>query len=114
MRTEIDLPNKDGRLRPGLYVEARIVNVLPEGWTLPVTAVAKQGDATVCFLVDGGKAVRTPVQLGRGDGQFVVVLKKQKPGSPPTWEEVTTSDTFAAKAAGLTDGQPVQLEMPGN
>jgi RND family efflux transporter MFP subunit len=110
LRAEIDLPNKNGLLRPGMYAYARISNTLPEGWTLPVAAVAKQGDATACFVIEDGKAVRTPVQLGRGDGQSVVVLKKQKPGSPPTWEDVTGTEAVAAKAAGLSDGQPVKAE----
>ncbi len=110
LRTEIDLPNKDDRLRPGMYVYAHIINQLSDGWTLPTSAVVKQGDSTVCFLVEGGKAVRTPVQVGRGDGQFIQVLKRQKPGSPPVWEEFTGNETVAARATGLSDGQSVQLD----
>jgi len=110
LRTEIDLPNKDGRLRPGMYVYAQIINQLSDGWALPTSAVVKHGDATVCFLVEGGKAVRTPVQVGRSDGQFVAVLKRQKSASPPVWEEFTGNETVAARASGLTDGQSVQLD----
>jgi multidrug resistance efflux pump len=107
LRAEVDLPNKDGALRPGMFVSARIVNELPEMWTLPVAAVVKSGDATVCFLVEDGKAVRTPVQLGRSDGQIVQVLKRQRPDSPPTWEDITGDEKIASRAAGLTDGQSV-------
>jgi HlyD family secretion protein len=113
LRVEIDLPNKASRLRPGMYVHAQIINQLPERWTLPTSAVVKQGDATVCFLIDGDKVVRTPVQLGRSDGQFVQVLKRQKPGASGEWEELTKNDLFAGRAAGLTDGQVVQLETTG-
>jgi RND family efflux transporter MFP subunit len=110
LRTEIDLPNKDDRLRPGMYVYAQITNQLAEGWTLPTSAVGKQGDSTVCFLIEGGKVVRTPVQLGRGDGQFIEVLKRQRLGSPLVWEDFTGNETVAARAAGLTDGQSVQVD----
>jgi multidrug efflux pump subunit AcrA (membrane-fusion protein) len=114
LRTEIDLPNKDHRLRPGMYVYAHIVGRASEGWRLPVAAVAKQGDALVCFLIEkdgeGHKAVRTPVQLGRSDGKFVEVRKRQKPGSPPVWEDFTEADLVAARASGLTDGQAIQPE----
>jgi HlyD family secretion protein len=110
LRTEIDLPNKDGRLRPGMYVYAQIINQLPETWTLPTSAVVKHGDSTVCFLVEQSKAVRTQVQLGRSDGQFVEVLKRQKSASPPVWEELTGKETVAARATGLTDGQAVQSD----
>ncbi len=108
LRTEIDLPNKDGRLRPGMYVYAQIINELPEGWTLPTSALAKQGNSTVCFLVEGSKAVRTAVQIGRGDGQFIQVLKRQQSGSPSTWEDLMGNETIAVRAAGLTDGQAIQ------
>jgi multidrug efflux pump subunit AcrA (membrane-fusion protein) len=110
LRTEIDLANKDGRLRPGMYVYAQIINPLSEGWTLPTSALVKQGDGAVCFLIEGGKAVRTPLQVGRSDGQWIAVLKRQKLGSPPVWEDFTGNETVAARATGLTDGQSVQLD----
>jgi hypothetical protein len=53
--------------------------------------------------------VRTPVQVGRGDGQFVQVLKYQTGGASPTWQSWTGKESIAAKAAGLTDGQAVQV-----
>jgi RND family efflux transporter MFP subunit len=110
LRAEIDLPNKDGRLRPGMYVYAQIVNQLADAWTLPASAVTKQGDSTVCFLIEDGKAVRTPVQVGRGDGRFVQVLKRQKSGSPPAWEDFAGDEMVADRATGLTDGQSVQVD----
>jgi len=113
LRAEIDLPNKEGRFRPGMYVYAQIINQLSDGWTLPVSAVVKQGDSTVCFLIEGGKAVRTPVQVGRSDGQLVAVLKRQKPGSPPVWEAFTGNEVVAARAAGLLDGQSIEVNSSG-
>jgi multidrug efflux pump subunit AcrA (membrane-fusion protein) len=110
LRAEIDLPNKDGRLRPGMYVYAQIVNPLADAWTLPASAVTKQGDSTVCFLIAEGKAVRTPVQLGRGDGRFIQVLKRQKSGPPPAWEDFAGDETVADRATGLTDRQSVQVD----
>jgi RND family efflux transporter MFP subunit len=110
LRTEIDMPNKDDRLRPGNYVYAQITNQLPDAWTLPTSALVKQGDAAVCFVIEDGKAVRTPVQVGRGDGKFIQVMKRQRPGSPPVWEDFTGTETIAARAAGLTDGQSVQVD----
>jgi len=110
LRTEIDLPNHDGSLRPGMYVYAQIINPLPEGWTLPISALVKQGDSLACFLIDGNKAVRTQVRVGRGDGQSVTVLQWQKPSSPSSWEQFTGSQIVVARPTGLTDGQTVTLE----
>jgi multidrug efflux pump subunit AcrA (membrane-fusion protein) len=112
LRAEIDLPNKEGKLRPGMYVYARISGEQPAGWALPASALVKQGDAMVCFLIEDGKAVRTPVQVGRGDGQFTEVLKLQKPGVS-SWLDWTGKEEVAAKAAGLSDGQTVQTGQPG-
>jgi HlyD family secretion protein len=112
LHTEIDLPNKDGLLRPGMYVYAQIVNQLPEQWTLPVTAVVKQADGTVCFFVQDGKAAAIPVQIGRSDGQFIQVLKHRKAGTTSAWEDFTGSESIATRASGLADGQSVQAEAP--
>jgi multidrug efflux pump subunit AcrA (membrane-fusion protein) len=110
LRVEVDLPNKEGLLRPGMYVHAEITNRLAEDWSLPASALAKQGNETFCFLIEGGKAVRTPVQVGRSDGQHTAVLKLQKPGATPSWVDWTGKEEVAARTTGLSDGQAVQRE----
>jgi multidrug efflux pump subunit AcrA (membrane-fusion protein) len=104
LRAEIDLPNKDGRLRPGMYVYANIKGVAPETWTLPTSAVVKQGDGMACYQILDGKAMRIPVQIGRNDGQFIEIKMMQRHGSA-RWEACNGDGSFALKAAGLTDGQ---------
>ena len=37
----------DDKLRPGMYVYAHLTEQLPEAWTVPVTAVVKQGDKVI-------------------------------------------------------------------
>ena len=45
MRTEVDLPNPDGKLHPGLYAYASIVaEEHPDALTIPVTAIGRDGD----------------------------------------------------------------------
>ena len=114
LRAEIDLPNKDESLRPGMYVYARITGHLPEAWTLPASALVKQGDVIVCFRIVDGKAARTPVQIGRSDGKFTEVLKVQTPGEPPAWAppDWTGEEGVVQKAVGLSDGQEVRVERP--
>ncbi len=109
LRTEIDLPNSgpNNRLRPGMYVYAKITADLPEAWLLPAAAVGKQGDAAFCYQVRDGKAVKLPVRLGRGNGESVEILKKQRPSPPTEWEEITGTEAVATPAASVTDGQAV-------
>ena len=106
LRTEIDLPNPDGAARPGMYVYARFAAELPEGWAVPAAAVGRAGDEAVVYLVEGGKVVRTPVQVLRGDGQFTQVRRYRKPAAAD-WTEFTGSESVATPAAALTDGQQV-------
>jgi hypothetical protein len=101
------MPNADGKLRPGTYVYARITGRLPETWTLPTSAVVKQGEAMVCFLIEDGMAVRTQVQVGHNDGQRVQVLKRQKQGTS-NWEDLSGNDQVASVATNVTQGQQVE------
>jgi RND family efflux transporter MFP subunit len=110
MRAEADLPNKDRRLRPGTFLTARVTAKLPEAWVVPAAAVTRQGDAAACFFVEGGKAVRVPVQVGRGDGQLIEVRKWKKPGPADEWADFTGKEPVAANAANLADGQSVQVK----
>jgi multidrug efflux pump subunit AcrA (membrane-fusion protein) len=107
LRAEIDLPNGEGGLRPGLYVYAKVTGALPESWTLPAAAVVKLGDTMACFRIENGKAVRTPVLAGRSDGTLTEVLKLQK-GAGKAWADWTGKEEVAASAAGLSDGVAVE------
>lgn len=110
LRTEVDLPNPQTKLRPGMYAYARIEAKLPEAWVLPSAALLKQGDTTICFVVESGKAVRLPVQVGRSDAGFTEVLKKQKSGTPSTWLDFNGDEVIVTNAtATLSDGQAVRV-----
>jgi RND family efflux transporter MFP subunit len=106
LRAEADLPNPDGRLRPGMYVYARVTSELPAALAVPAAAVGKAGDDYVVYLAEGGKAVRTVVQVVRGDGQFTQVRRYKKPGAA-AWTDFTGAEVVATPAAALTDGQPI-------
>ena len=108
LRVEVDMPNPEGKLRPGMYVYAKLTGQLPESWTVPSAALVRQGEATVCFLAENGKWIRTVVQTGHNDGTRVEILKRQAPGSTIQWLEWTGKEQVAAKAAGLVDGQAVK------
>ena len=71
-------------------------------------ALAKQGDRRIAFRIESGKAVATPVQVGRGDASHTEVLRWQPAGSPATWHDFIGTERFASRALGLSDGQAVQ------
>jgi RND family efflux transporter MFP subunit len=114
LRTQIDLPNPGGRLRPGMYAYATITVTRENVLAVPATAVQTMADhSTVCFLVREGKAARTPVRIGIKDGQSVQLMKKRKPGKDEAWEDFTgDEEVIANPPAGLTDGQAVTVAKP--
>jgi HlyD family secretion protein len=108
LRVEVDLPNSDGAIRPGMYVNARLTATLSPAWGVPAAAVGKAGDEPVVFLVEGGKAVRVPVRLGRGDGQFTQLRQYRRVGSNE-WTDFKGDEQLASPAVALSDG----LRLPG-
>jgi multidrug efflux pump subunit AcrA (membrane-fusion protein) len=113
LRTEIDLANPQRRLLPGMYVQATIAVRHATVWTLPAGAVRTRGDQTYCFRVQGGKAVRTLLQVGLRGGGLVEVLKMQtRPasgGQEARWEPVSgNEEVIFGDADALSDGQRVR------
>lgn len=106
LRTEVDLPNPDGKVRPGMYVSARLTVEMPSEWSVPAAAIGKINDEPVIYLVQGGKAVRMQVQLHRGDAQFTQIRRYRR-GGTSDWIDFTGSESIATPAAAVTDGQPV-------
>jgi RND family efflux transporter MFP subunit len=116
LRTEIDIPNPRGELRPGLYAYVSIRLEHANTWTLPASAIVMQGEQPYCYRVENGKAVRTPLQIGLREGTLVEVLRKrtttdvgdQTPLLLGKWEEITGSEEIVStNPAALTDGQAV-------
>jgi multidrug efflux pump subunit AcrA (membrane-fusion protein) len=109
LRTEIDLPNPDGRLRPGMYAFATITVEHANVFTVPASAVVTQGEQTFCYRVEGDKAVRMAVLTGLRDQHSVEVARKPKPGKDGEWEDFTGTEEIIANPAGVTDGQIVTI-----
>ena len=100
LRTEIDLPNEDGRVRPGMYVYARMTAELPAAWAVPAAAVGKVGDEPVVYLVEeDGRRCGRRCGWSAGTGQFTQVRRYKKPGAAD-WTEFTGTEAVASAATG--------------
>ncbi len=117
LRTEIDVPNPKGKLLPGMYVQATILVTHPDVWTLPGSAIVTEGDQTFCYRLEGGKAVRTPLQVGlSGEGLVEVVKWQVKAGSSGEegrWQDFTGREEVVSNPAGLSDGEVVRWAKGG-
>jgi HlyD family secretion protein len=75
LRAEIDLPNPDGKLRPGLYANTTIFVTEHDGaLLLPASAVAGRESQAYCAIVVDGKAARRTIKLGLDDGARVEIV----------------------------------------
>ena len=75
---EATIPNKDGRLKPGMYVNAEIViRRLRDVIAVPENAVVLRDDVPVVFVTIDGNSVKAsmrPVQLGIRTEGYVEIL----------------------------------------
>ena len=68
-RMEVELPNADGRLKPGMLAKLRILRRLVDGAvTAPLFAVMRSNGGTHAFVYDNGTARRREVTAGILDG----------------------------------------------
>jgi multidrug efflux pump subunit AcrA (membrane-fusion protein) len=103
LRTEIDLENPKGTLRPGLYAYATImVDEHADVLTVPSTALVREDSRTFCVAVADGKAVRRPVSVGLEDGTRAEILSGLQPNDA----------VVKAYASALSDGQLVEVIQP--
>jgi multidrug efflux pump subunit AcrA (membrane-fusion protein) len=99
--TEIDLPNPEDLLRPGMYADAALQVERTNVLTLPAAAVATQGNVNegyqnFCFLLEDGKVRRTLVEVGSRSEGRVQVLKNQVQGD---WEDFTSARNRLSRAS---------------
>lgn len=108
VRARIDVDNKGGRLRPGMFARIRLTDphVSPSGPGVPVvpeSALQRQEEGFVAFVPVGERRYeKREVKIGRKSGDFVEILEGLKPG-----ERVVVKGAFilASEAAKETMGE---------
>ena len=103
MHTEVDVPNTDHTLIPGVYAEATLsLDRKPDAVAVPLQAVNHEGDKTTVYLVGGdGKVVDRPITLGIQTASDAEVLSGLSTG-----DRVIVSDR-----GGLKPGQAVRPQV---
>jgi RND family efflux transporter MFP subunit len=75
LQVEVTLPNKDGVLLPGAYVQVALPLSASQSLTIPANALLIRGTGMQVAVVDGGGAVRLKqVKIGRNYGEAVELL----------------------------------------
>lgn len=103
LRIELDIPNPDPKLRPGLYVYVTLTSQEHKDvLAVPNTAVVKDKENTYCVVVQDGKARRKPVVLGLNDATHTEIASGL----------VADDRVVKAYASALVDGQPAEVVQP--
>ena len=115
LRVEVDIENKDGLLTPGLYATVRINAEASDAIVLPAACVLPADETHYVFLVEGGKAVKYRVQIGRTDPGTVQVLGRRRASATAgAWERFTGAEqVIEGNLGALTDGTEVQIKAEG-
>lgn len=104
LRCQIDVPNSDGRLRPGMYAQVELtVAARADALCVPKTALVVKDGQSFCVSVNGdGTILRKLVQTGIRSSTDVEILSGLD----------GTEDILTANAAAFSDGQKVQRSAP--
>jgi len=100
MLTEIEIPNPEAELLPGMYASVKIaVQRKGEALLLPAESLVLEKNKASVFLVADSKARKVPVKTGFNDGISVEILEGLNPADRVV---------LLGKQA-LTDGQAVRV-----
>ncbi len=116
VRARIEVPNPDGRLKPGMYGVVHLSTGGRRTLTVPAEAILRTGKRSLVFVdLRGGRLAARDVQTGRTAGGLTEILAGVEPG-----QRVVTSAQFLLESeSNLGDimrsmvGQAGSAAMPG-
>jgi RND family efflux transporter MFP subunit len=103
MQVEVTLPNKDGVLLPGAYVQVLLPLQASKAMTIPTNALMIRGEGVRVATLDADSRVRIkPIKVGRNYGESVEVM-----------EGVSSGDKLVLNPSdSLTEGDKVTVAPP--
>jgi Cu(I)/Ag(I) efflux system membrane fusion protein len=111
LTARVEVRNRDGRLRPGMYVTARLAPGSTQRLAVPLTAVLPTGTRQLVFVNRGdGQFVPHEVKTGIRSDSLVEIVSGLKPG-----DEIVASATYLldseANLAAAMQGLMLQMGM---
>jgi membrane fusion protein (multidrug efflux system) len=94
------IDNRDGRLRPGMFMTVKLVRSEGLALMLPEQAIVPENDQHFVYVVADGKAHKRAVKIGR-----------RRPGEVEVLEGLTADDGVVVDGTlNLRDGAPVRVQ----
>lgn len=96
---EAEVPNSDGRLKPGSFAKAEIeIEAAEPAVLVPASSIVSFAGIEKVIAVEEGKAVEKRVQTGRRSGDQIEIL-----------EGVAAGEAVVIQPGNLVGGQPVKV-----
>jgi RND family efflux transporter MFP subunit len=114
LRAEIDLPNPDEKLLPGMYAYGQVLIRRPDVFAIPLRALDARGEQSYCWLAQDGRATRFEIEVGVSDGSFIEVTNRRPAATPPgPWAPFDGSEhVILGDLTTLEDGEAIAVEPP--
>ena len=104
LTVRVELPNRDGLLRPGMFATVHLAGVARSALFVPSEAVIRTGARALVMLAgDGGRYQPVEVQTGREDGGRTEILAGLSEG-----DKVVASGQFLIDSEASLAGLPVR------
>jgi membrane fusion protein, multidrug efflux system len=101
MAVEVDIPNRDHLLKPGMFARVSlVVDEHSDMITVPTSSILSDNEGTFVFLARDDKARRIPVNIGIEQNERTEILK----GLSGDEDIITTGQQF------VKDGGPVSVQ----
>jgi RND family efflux transporter MFP subunit len=108
MQVEMDVPNPDYHLQPGMYADVHLdANTVPNALTIPIEAVRRSDDGASVLVVDAQNRVEArDVKLGIENSNIVQILAGLSQG-----EQVVIGNPGAYQPGELVRPKPAALAI---
>lgn len=94
LKARIEVPNPEGRLKPGMFATAHLdTDAAQEALAVPADAVVLLDGKSSVFVEENGRYLPRAVTLGAGSGTLVPVIEGLSPG-----DSVAVAGVYALKA----------------
>lgn len=102
LRAEVDVPNDNSALRPGMYATGAIeLDRRENALTLPATAIIRTEAEAACMVVEDDIAKRRPLEVGLRVGPDVEIISGLT--------EDKDKDVVTVRPDAIADGQQVEI-----
>jgi RND family efflux transporter MFP subunit len=109
MQVEVTLPNRDGVLMPGAYVQVLLPLQASRAMTIPTNALMIRGEGMRVALVDSENRIRLrPIKIGRNYGESLEVIE----GVAPTDQLVLNPSDSLAEGDAVAVAPPAKGAPP--